>query len=162
MQAADLREGKIKFKTTHLIFNPTRPCHPGATAVHGWSDHTLARQPRFADHIADIVERLERADVWLMHNVAYDRRLLMGEFDAISRSMPDRPTFCTMVEARSRWPGQSAKLGDCAARIGLARATRQHGALEDALLTAAIFSFLHTGKRWKRLPTAHGPTNLVN
>jgi DNA polymerase III epsilon subunit-like protein len=102
MQAADLRKGKFKLKTVHLVFNPARPCHPRASAVHGWTDRTLARQPRFADHAAEIAECLARADVWLMHNVAYDRPLLTREFDAISRPILDRPTFCTQPIALAR------------------------------------------------------------
>lgn len=161
MQASDLQAGKFKLRTTHLVFNPMRPCHPMAASIHGWSDQTLARQPRFADHIADITDQLARADVWLMHNVPFDRRLLTQEFDALGRPLPTRPTYCTMRGAKQKWPGQSARLTDCAARIGLGRAGNTHGALEDALLTAALFSFLHTGKRWKRLPVVSGPTNLV-
>lgn len=162
MQASALQEGKIKLRTMHLVFNPLRPCHPQASAIHGWSDRTLARQPRFADHADEIADRLASADVWLMHNAAFDCRLLEQDFDALSRTLPTRPTFCTLRAARQKWPQQSNKLDYCVERIGLARAGNTHGALEDALLTAALFSFLHTGKRWKRLPEAHAPTNLVH
>ena len=146
----------------HLIFNPLRACHPQATAIHGWSNQTLARQPRFADHAAEIADRLASADIWLMHNVAFDCRLLEQDFEALSRTLPTRPTFCTLRAARQKWPQQSNKLDHCVQRIGLSRDGSTHGALEDALLTAALFSFLHTGKRWKRLPAAHAPTNLVH
>jgi len=162
MQASALREGKIRFRTKHLVFNPLRACHPEAAAIHGWSDRTLARQPRFADHATEIAGLLASADIWLMHNAAFDCRLLEQDFDALGRSLPTRPTFCTLRAARQKWPQQSNTLNHCLERIGLARAGKTHGALEDALLTAALFSFLHTGKRWKRLPEAHAPTNLVH
>ena len=162
MQASALQEGKFKLRTMHLVFNPLRPCHPQASAIHGWSDRTLARQPRFVDHADEIADRLAGADIWLMHNAAFDCRLLEQDFDALNRKLPTRPTFCTLRAARQKWPQQSNKLDYCVERIGLARAGKTHGALEDALLTAALFSFLHTGKRWKRLPEAHAPTNLVH
>lgn len=161
MQASALQEGKIRLRTMHLVFNPLRACHPEAAAIHGWSDRTLARQPRFADHAAEIADRLARADIWLMHNATFDCRLLEQDFLALSRALPTRPTFCTLRAARQKWPQQSNKLDLCVERIGLARAGNTHGALEDAFLTAALFSFLHTGKRWKRVPTAHAPTNFV-
>jgi DNA polymerase III epsilon subunit-like protein len=121
----------------------------------------LARQPRFRAHAEDVADRLARADVWLMHNRGFDRGFLEREFELAGRSFPDRPTYCTMRQARIQWPGQSARLDACAGRIGLGRASRSHGALEDALLTAAPFSFYHTGRRWKRLPEAGPPTNLI-
>src|SRR5262245_57517456 len=96
-----------------------------------------------------------------MHNRSFDRRFLESEFEISERAFPDRPTYCTMRQARVQWPRQSARLDACTGRIGLGRATRSHGALEDALLTAALFSFYHTGRKWKRLPQAGPPTNLV-
>ncbi len=162
MPASALQKGKFQLRTMHLIFNPSRACHPEATAIHGWSNQTLARQPRFADHAAEIADRLASADIWLMHNVAFDCRLLEQDFEALSRTLPTRQTFCTLRAARQKWPQQSNKLDHCVQRIGLSRTGSRHGALEDALLTAALFYFLHTGKRWKRLPAAHAPTNLVH
>ena len=160
LKAEDLQTNRFRLRTTHLIFNPGRRCHPRAAAVHGWDDRTLSKQARFGDHMKEVSRRLADADIWLMHNATFDRRFLTQEFDALGRALPKRPTFCTMVEARSRWPNQSARLDDCVGRIGLARRQRAHGALEDALLTAALFSFYQTGRKWKTIPTCSGPTNL--
>lgn len=161
MNTSDLLGNRVGARTTHLIFNPDRSCDPGATAIHGWHDQVLARQPRFRAHADDVADRLASANVWLMHNRSFDRGFLEREFEFLGRPFPDRPTYCTMRQARIQWPGQSARLDACAGRIGLGRSGQRHGALEDALLTAALFSFYHTGRRWKRLPEAGPPTNLV-
>jgi len=144
----------------HLVFNPGRPSHPAAQRVHGWSDDVLARQPQIAAHADTILEMLAGSDVWLAHNASFDLRFLAAEMNRIGRPLVNRPVFCTMEAAKSKWRGESARLDYCIARMGLQRSGERHGALEDAILCAALFMHFRTGQKLS-LPDCPGPLNLV-
>lgn len=145
----------------HLVFNPERPNHPAAQRVHGWSDDILARQPRFAAHASTVLEMLEGSDVWLAHNISFDLRFIDLEFKRLDRSPVRRSTFCTMEKAKSEWRGETSRLDHCIGRIGLKRSGERHGALEDAVLCAALFTYFRTGRTLASLPECPMPSNLA-
>jgi len=167
MNAADLLKvdpsGLHNFNAdiVHLVFNPQRPNHPAAQRVHGWSDDVLARQPLFAAHASTVLEMLEGSDVWLAHNVSFDLRFVESELTRLDRSPERRPTFCTMEKAKSEWRGETSRLDHCIGRIGLKRSGERHGALEDAVLCAALFTYFRTGRTLASLPDCPGPSNLI-
>ena len=144
----------------HLVFNPERPSHPFARRMHGWSDEILVRQNLFEAHASSVADFLRRSDVWIAHNLAFDLRFIRQEFKRASLPVPRRSTFCTMEHAKTVWVGETAKLDQCMRRIGLARAGDRHGALEDALLCAALYTHYHLGKTLKAIPACGEPTNL--
>ena len=147
-------------ETMHLVFNPERPSNPFAQRVHGWPDDVLSRQSPFADHATAITDMLKGSDVWIAHNLEFDLRFIRQEFRRLERPVPRRDTFCTMERARQVWEGQPAKLDLCIGRIGLARASERHGALEDALLCAALYTHCQIGKTFRTIPACGNPTNL--
>lgn len=71
----------------------------GAQAVHGMSAEAVRQLSgglRFADRADEILADFEWADMLVGHNVSADVRYLNVELERIGRSLPDRPTFCTM------------------------------------------------------------------
>lgn len=129
----------------HLVFNPGRPSHPCALAVHGLTDKFLARQPRFADHAEDI-RSVFRGKVLVAHNLSFDLRMLGQEFTALGLTpLGGRGgRYCTMQEFRARHAGQSAKLDLVLRQLDLpCRAGQAHGAFEDALLAMHVLHRLH-------------------
>ena len=142
--------------TLHLVFAPGVRCHPGAARVHGMSDAYLRHQPGFADHAGEIAGFFAGA-TGCAHNIAFDRRMLGGEFDRLGLPRPWRGEYCTCSAWRRRRPGGSASLKAVTAALGLSREGELHGALEDAWLAALVLRAL------KGLPTVpmrlHGPTN---
>ena len=85
--------------TLHLVFAPGRPCHFGATRVHGMSDRFLARQPAFAAHAAEVA-RFFAGAVACAHNLSFDRRMLGGEFARLGRPRPWEAEYCTLRRRR--------------------------------------------------------------
>ena len=143
--------------TLHLVFAPGRRCHPGAVRVHGLTDRFLARQPAFEAHAGEVSAFFEGA-VACAHNLAFDRRMLGGEFDRLGLARPWQGEYCTLRAWRLYRPGQRAGLDAASAALGLARESDQHGALEDACLASQLLRALH-GRPTGRM-TLHDPTNL--
>lgn len=133
-------------------FNPGRPSHPRALEKHGLSDAYLATKPRFEEVAETLHTLLSRADLIVAHNAAFDLKMLNREFAFCGLPPLETLSFCTMKVARDRWPGESATLDACAARIGLSRSSAVHGALEDAMLAAALYLHLNG-----RPPIESGP-----
>ncbi|WP_149536572.1 3'-5' exonuclease [Siccirubricoccus phaeus] len=142
--------------TLHLAFAPGIPCHWGAARVHGMSDAFLALHPPFALHAAEIAAFFAGA-MGCAHNLAFDRRMLGGEFERLYLPIPWGGELCTLRAWRRARPGGRAGLAHAAAACGLAREGMFHGALEDAWLAVQILRALHG------LPPAmmhlHGITN---
>lgn len=132
----------------HLVFNPGRPSHPAARAVHGLADAYLARQPRFADH-AEEVRALFRGRVLVAHNLAFDTRMLAQEFAALGAlGLAGRGRYCTMLAFRARHAGQPAGLDPVLRHFGLpvragAAHGAFHGAFEDAMLAMHVLHRMH-------------------
>ena len=128
----------------HLVFNPGRPSHPRARAVHGLADAFLARQPSFAAH-ADEIRALLHGRVLVAHNLSFDVRMLAQEAAALGQQpMLGRGRYCTMLHFRARHPGLPAGLNPALRHLGLpARAGGLHGAHEDAVLAMHVLHRLH-------------------
>jgi DNA polymerase-3 subunit epsilon len=127
----------------HYIVNPGRLCHRKAAAVHGYSDWLLCHQQPFSDVVDNIVGLIEKADLVVAHNIAFDISFINAELKAASPAVIAKPSFCTMQAYRRVAPGRSARLDDVAAEIGLSRAGSRHGALEDAWLVMMVYFNLH-------------------
>jgi DNA polymerase-3 subunit epsilon len=144
VDTAALANSRIATRHIHLVFNPERPCHPRATAVHGHDDWTLSHQPRFADEIEVIEGLLVAADQVVAHNASFDMRFIRREFEIAGRRLPERPVFCTMQGFRRAGLEGPTGLANAAGRFGMVRAGRQHGALEDAWFALAVYLGIQT------------------
>jgi DNA polymerase III subunit epsilon len=160
--AVSIEDGKlVSNRALHLIFDPRKDSHPRALDVHGWDDWTLRHQDLFASLAPGIHRWLSWADLLVCHNAEFDMHYLQREFRKAGHDQLIKASFCTMKEARARWPGEPAGLDELLEKIGRARQGRLHGALEDAILTAALFMYMQKGQAdvpsFSRLP---GPSNL--
>ena len=128
----------------YVVFNPGRPSHPRARAVHGLADAFLARQPPFAAH-ADEIRALLHGRVLVAHNLSFDARMLAQEAAALGQPpMLGRGRYCTMLHFRARHPGLPAGLNPALRHFGLpARLGSLHGAHEDAVLAMHVLHRLH-------------------
>ncbi|WP_376087098.1 exonuclease domain-containing protein [Roseomonas sp. CCTCC AB2023176] len=128
--------------TLHLVFSPGIRCSWGAAQVHGMSDAFLRLQPAFVEHAADIADFFGDA-IGCAHNMAFDRRMLGGEFDRLEMERPWSGEVCTMLSWRRARPGTRAGLAHASAALGLSREGDLHGALEDAWLAVGVLRALH-------------------
>src|SRR5690348_11050814 len=93
-----------------------------ATAVHGITTRQARAEGKpirtvLADFANDLTNAQPAAIV--AHNKSYDLPIIEAEFGLLGLHNPCArfQTICTMLLARTRWPGQSAKLGDVYSRI---------------------------------------------
>lgn len=135
--------GFVEGANYRFEFNPGRPSHPRALEKHGLEDAYLATKPPFAEIAEALHALLHRADLIVAHNAAFDLKMLDREFELCGLPPVATPSFCTMQHARTIWPGESASLDACVARLGLARASHVHGAFEDAMLASALYLHFH-------------------
>ncbi|MCG5235485.1 3'-5' exonuclease [Xanthobacter oligotrophicus] len=132
-------------RVSYLLFNPGRPCHPRAAAVHGWRDDVLRKQEEFTAHAPFIHEILSKADVVCGHNLGFDLGFLHRELAKVGLSEIRTNPYCTMQAYRNKFPGRKATLDLCLQDIGGSRAGETHGALEDAFLAASLYAWLRFG-----------------
>lgn len=128
----------------HLVFNPGRPSHPMAQAVHGLSDAYLRRQDPFERHAENILS-FSRGAALVAHNLSFDWRMMGQEFERLGAGGfdPAARRFCTVRGWKTRHPGKRGKLDLILAEIGLYRDGHIHGAYEDAVLAAQVLRHLH-------------------
>lgn len=126
-------------RTLYLIFDPMMKSNPFAARVHGFDEWTLRHQDMFGSYARKVRDWLGWADTLVMHNASFDMRFLQSEMQRAGLPAITTPHYCTMKAAREMWPLESVRLDRCLEHCGIERRGTRHGALEDALLTAAIF-----------------------
>jgi DNA polymerase-3 subunit epsilon len=101
-------------RTFHCYFNPGRPMHPDAEAVHGLSTVFLSDKPRFHDKIDELLTFLGHCPL-VAHNASFDFGFLNHELGQCKR-----PSICmtrmvdTLAIARGRHPAPSTASMRCA------------------------------------------------
>jgi DNA polymerase-3 subunit epsilon len=153
---------RLEAEFMHLIFDPGRKSHPKAEAVHGYSDWVLRHQDTFDIHAETIQKFFNSSDLVVAHNAEFDLAFYNREMERTGRSPLANGTFCTMSAYQQRgFPG-SASLDAICHRMGIARASRQHGALEDAWLALRVYLWLKNVPFSAPLPPdfQRGPSNL--
>jgi len=128
------------FSYIHLVFNPGRPCHPRAAAVHGYSDWLLRHQDPFSAFSAEVA-RFLAADLVVAHNAPFDVGFVNRELESGGAAALQCKTFCTMEGWREQY-GEGSLDAVCR-RLKIARVGKRHGALEDAWLCMNAFLSLH-------------------
>lgn len=100
--AGDLKTGFRKVgKTFCQRVKPTCPIDAGAQAVHGISLADLKTAPdwnRVAPHVKKI---LNKTDVLVAHNLAFDLPFLAVELNRAKIELPDIGVYCTMENGRA-------------------------------------------------------------
>lgn len=143
MSSASLKEATLDLEYGHYIVDPGRLCHPRAAAVHGYSDWLLRHQQPFSEVVDSVIELLEKAELIVTHNAAFDVGFINAELAALGYAPVAKPTYCTAEACRARLGAGSASLDAAAGQIGFSRAGQRHGALEDAWLAMMVFFWLH-------------------
>ena len=139
---SDLDADTLKYEFIHLIFDPGRKSHPRAEEVHGYSDWVLRHQQPFSEHAATISDFISSADLIVAHNAAFDLGFIDRELRAAGKSELNRDSQCTMNAYRQTGLPGRASLNSVCERIGLQRAGKKHGALEDAWLALMVHYWL--------------------
>jgi DNA polymerase III epsilon subunit-like protein len=122
---------------------------PAAASVHGISTARAQAEGRpLAAVLEDFAKDLRSLEPMTIvaHNAAYDMPIIAAEFQRIRRGDPcqGRSTHCTMLAARKRWPGESAKLGDVYERLFRSAMQGAHHAGADVRACAQIFFALQS------------------
>ncbi|HUN65572.1 MAG TPA: exonuclease domain-containing protein [Bacteroidota bacterium] len=136
--AVKIRGGEIRDSFGTLI-NPGRPIAPAASAVNHITDAMVSRAPRFADALPSLLPLL-RGSVIVGYNAEFDLSFLRNEFLLAGRQWENHRMVDTLALARKLLPGLRKYPQEFVAGIvGLAFPVK-HRALEDATMTATLFT----------------------
>ncbi len=124
----------------HSLVRPDRPVSPGARRVHGHGDESLASAPPFAEVWPRFREFVGGATLVAHNGQRFDVPVLRRMAAAAGGDAGGLQVFDTLPLARSL-RGDSSKLGDLAARFGVA-AGRAHHALDDARTLVGVYHAL--------------------
>lgn len=81
---------------SYEVFNPLMPIDPRASRVNGFYNSMVKNYPKFSTKIDKLTELINRADILVAHNVAFDLSLLLNEYIRVGKDMPSKRAFCTM------------------------------------------------------------------
>lgn len=133
-----LRNGVVQQSIGTLI-DPCRPVSPGAFAVNRISASMLAGAPKFADIAPSLVECF-KGSIIVAYNAPFDLSFLMNECRLTGLPSPNKNVIDALQLARQLLPGLDRYHQESVARaLGIPFPVK-HRALEDAMITAQIFS----------------------
>jgi DNA polymerase-3 subunit epsilon len=146
----ELVNRRLTGRTFHRYLNPERDIDEGALEVHGLTREQLAREPRFAEVHAELLEFIRDAEL-LIHNAPFDLAFLDAELARIEGLSLRIGEICrvqdTLVLARSLHPGQRNGLDALCKRYSVDNSQREyHGALLDARLLAEVYLAMTGGQ----------------
>ncbi|MBI1348448.1 hypothetical protein GC163_19415 [bacterium] len=126
-------EGEIQFEYETLI-NPNRDL--GATGIHQIQALDILQAPVFEDVAGDIAAILSKIPVIAGHNISFDSRFLVHEYERVGVKLPEIPLLCTC-----RLFGRGS-LQACCRELGISFEGMPHRALSDARATAQLVASL--------------------
>lgn len=150
-------------ETLHYIFDPERPSHPKAAAVHGYSRSILSKQEKFSHRAQEIRNWIGDAVV-VGHNVQFDLNFLNMEFERCGIPRLQNHAVCTMQMWREQKPGYRASLDAVCSYLGFSEkiARKKHDALQDAALALAAYHYLRfKQKEVQLIGEASVPQNFI-
>src|SRR5690606_37349522 len=126
-------------RTFQRYLNPERAVSAGALEVHGLSDAFLAKQPRFADIVDQLLAFIGDATL-VIHNAEFDVGFLNAELARCGRPPLQGKVIDTLQMARQKFPGAQASLDALCRRFSIDNSARsKHGALLDSELLAEVY-----------------------
>ena len=108
---------------SYEVFNPLMPIDLGASRVNGFYNSMVKNYPKFSTKIDKLTELINRADILIAHNVAFDLSLLLNEYIRAGKKMPSKRAFCTMRGLKLCVPIRNGASGP-----NLGRSTELYGA----------------------------------
>lgn len=136
--------GFVAFKNGNILeewstlINPLRDV--GKSNIHGITASMVSTAPLFEDVINDIF-RLINGRVLVAHNLSFDARMLIQEFNRANTQGEIGKGFCTMIASRRVLAGSGDSLSDTCNELGI-KITNAHSALGDAKMAMQIFRHL--------------------
>ncbi len=127
-----------KLEEWSTLINPLRDV--GKSNIHGITPSMVSTAPLFEDVMNDIF-RLINGRVLVAHNLSFDARMLMQEFNRANTQGEIGKGFCTMIASRRVLAGSGDSLSATCAELGIEIANA-HSALGDAKMTMQIFDHL--------------------
>lgn len=128
-----LPDGEIQTEYETLV-NPSRDLGP--TRIHGISAQEVLQAPSFGDIAGDVLEIISNATVIAGHNVSFDKRFIVNEYQRLGVAIPDIPLMCTC-----NLLGRNS-LSVCCEEFGITFDGIPHRALVDARATAKLIAQL--------------------
>jgi DNA polymerase III subunit epsilon len=130
-------------KTYQTYINPGRRIDAGAAKVHGITEVFLEGKPEFPEIVGPLMDFIANDEI-IAHNSAFDVGFLNMELGHIGRDPVSNPITCTWKMAKTLRPGKRNSLDGLAAafKIKTTRDAGLHGALQDAILLAKVYSHL--------------------
>jgi len=120
------------------LINPQRDV--GKTNIHGITASMVSSAPIFADVVNDIF-RIINNRVLVAHNLGFDARMLIQEFNRANTQGDIGKGFCTMTAARRLLPSDKSSLSDACNEFGI-KIIDAHSALGDCKMTMELFNHL--------------------
>jgi DNA polymerase-3 subunit epsilon len=160
LAAVEAMNGSLTGRQFHTYLNPERSIDPYAEKVHGLSSDFLRNKPRFSEVAQSFIDFVDGADC-IMHNAPFDTGFINAEFQASgsARRLQDLGNIvCTVALARTKFPGEPASLDALIRKSGNPNSRKNHSALEDAQLLAAVYFTLLTNPSNKPLKPPQAPT----
>jgi DNA polymerase-3 subunit epsilon len=145
----ELVNRRLTGRSFHRYLNPERDIDEGALEVHGLSREQLAKEARFADIHAELLEFVRDAEL-IIHNAPFDVAFLNAELARIG-AVPGIGEVCKILDtlplARQMHPGQRNSLDALCKRYSVDNSHRDyHGALLDARLLAEVYLAMTGGQ----------------
>lgn len=131
------KNGSILEEWSTLI-NPLRDV--GKSNIHGITASMVSSAPIFEDVINDIF-RIINGRVLVAHNLSFDARMLIQEFNRAKTQGEIGKGFCTMVASRRLLAGSGDSLAATCVELGI-ETLNAHSALGDAKMTMQVFRHL--------------------
>lgn len=112
--------GLTHLKTITQRINPQRSIPADSQAVHGISYEDVKSSPTWADFAPTAQKILERADMLVIHNAAFDVPFLEGEMQRVGLPISRKPSFCTMENSRwATFDGKNPSLKELCWSLGV-------------------------------------------
>jgi DNA polymerase III subunit epsilon len=146
----ELVNRRLTGRSFHRYLNPERDIDEGALEVHGLSREQLAKEPKFADIHAELLEFVRDAEL-IIHNAPFDVAFLDAELVRLGLGTPGIAVLCKVLDtlplARQMHPGQRNSLDALCKRYAVDNSHRDyHGALLDARLLAEVYLAMTGGQ----------------
>ena len=120
------------------LVNPGQPIPLAAHRVHGIGDDDVVGSPAFGELVPEVITALE--DAWVVgHNVRFDVGFVGMEIASAGHQVQPVGCLDTCQLAKALWELPNYQLQTVVSSLGIP-VERQHRALDDALLTGAVFS----------------------
>lgn len=140
--AVKLRGGAV-IGTFSTLIDPQRPISAGAFSVNGISPGMLMGAPPFSE-IAEKLRQLIEGTVLVAYNAPFDAGFLVNEFRLIGNPPISNKLIDALAIARRLLPGLGRYPQENVARVLAIPFPIKHRALEDAMVTAQLFTVFTT------------------